>query len=164
MSTDYIIKNVLNGLPLLDWKNKTFGVKLSTTFPVRTKCKYCLGSPTEYYYIRTPIKWLNPNRIRDQFDAMKKWLKRLTSDHYLDDHPREFVGISSFNFYLPYSKFNPALHHKRGVKPVEDIIEILSCDCRRSNWAFVQKAHQNRPDILCREARSTYPHKYEDWY
>jgi hypothetical protein len=95
------------------------------------------------------------------FDVIKPYIKRLSSDHYLWDDPKFFASTTTFEFPATYNKYRPKLHRTRGAKPTFDVVEFLTCDCARTNWAFSEKAVENRREINQRKARYRFPHKFE---
>lgn len=143
------------------YKPDIIRVRLSTPFLVRTKCKFCNGLPTIYYYVQNPSLWFDPRRVTDQLEFVKKYVKRMGSSHYLYDDPKYFTGEATFGHQVTYKGYRPKLHRTRGVSPHLDIIEHLTCECGRANWAFTEKSVQNRPEIMARKARHRFPQKFE---
>ncbi|SRR5258708_7669090 len=139
-------------------------INLSTPFPVRTRCRYCGKGPEHYYASKTATKWFNPNRIKDASKHYQKHIKRMIFDYYLDSLPKDFCFISPFTHTVLYKSYNPALHKKRGIPPVNDYVEFLCCNCGRTTWGFSQKSIGARHEITQRKARYSYPVKFDDWY
>jgi hypothetical protein len=145
-------------------KQKYIRINLSTTFPVRTRCKFCGKGPEHYYAAKTAIKWFNPNRSKDLAKHVQKFMKRMIYNYYLIEAPKDFKSTTPYTHTVAYKGYYPTLHKKRNVPAVNDYIEFLCCDCGRSQWSFSQKATSSRPEITQRKARHNYPHKFDDWY
>jgi len=147
----------------LNIKPSTVKVNMSCTFPVRTKCRFCLRGPEHYLMERLPIKWFNPKHSKNIAAHAGKHIKRMVDDFYLAASPKFFTGIRPFSFDIPALKYNPCLHTKRGVMVMGDV-DTLSCECGRSAWYFSDKANILRDDIIHRKARYKYPRKFDDWF
>jgi hypothetical protein len=145
-------------------KPQSVKINAASTFPVRAKCRFCMKGPTHYFAQKLPVKWYNPKRIKELFDAASKYFKRMSQDFYLIEKPTAFTGIAAFSCYPVYKSYNPALHTKRGIPAFDDVIECLACYCGRTTWGFAQKSIVYRPDILFRKARYKYPVKFDDWF
>lgn len=143
------------------YKPEIVRVNLSTPFLVRSRCKFCAGLPTHYYYIRNATMWYNPRKPIDHFKQMTKYVKRMCSDHYLMEEPKYFVEMASFSHPVSYKGYRPRLHRTRGSSATQDVVEFLMCDCGRSSWAFSDKAVKYRPEIVARKARYRFPQKFE---
>lgn len=127
------------------------------------KCRFCGKGPDFYYDVEYPIRWLDPRKNLSIFLRYQKYIKRFCFNYYLRDQPRYFLGIAFLAHVPHYKKYNPRLHKNRGVSPVSDNLEFLSCTCGQTSWAFNDKSIQSRPEIHERKARHKYPHKFEDW-
>jgi len=91
---------------------------------------------------------------------MKKWLKRMTQDWYLDVEPRYFQEITNFSHAVDYKGYNPKIHHTRGIDPRNNIVEFISCWSGCTIWAFADKATKKRPEIANRKSRILHPQKF----
>lgn len=143
------------------YKPEVIRVRLSSPFLARTKCKYCGGAPSIYFYVKNATLWVNPRKMVELFDVIRPYIRRMGADHYLWDDPKYFTSISTFEFPLTLNKYRPRIHRTRGAKSTADVVEFLTCDCARSNWAFSDKAVENRREINQRKARYRFPHKFE---
>lgn len=150
---------------ILYWEPRAKNIKinLSTVFPVRTKCKYCGTGPTHYFAHPVVYKWFNPTKARDNFKYIQKTLKRMNYDYYLKESPKIFRATVHLTHTVNYKGYNPALHRKRGVPPINDYLEMMVCGCGISQWAYSQKSSVARPEITQRRARYSYPAKFKDW-
>ena len=135
-------------------------INLSTPFTVRTRCTKCAKNPSIYYYIRNPVMWFNPNKIRAQFSFVRKFVSRMCSDLYLNEDPKDFHTSNYLGFSTSFKSYRPRLHRTRGSKAVSDIVEYLACDCGGSVWAFSDKAVRGRAEIVFRKGRYKYPQKF----
>lgn len=135
-------------------------INYSTPFTLRARCKFCGSGPTHYYYTRSDTLWFNPNRIKEHFDLMKKYCKRMCSNYYLIDDPKYFNSLIGFSFFVSFNKYRPKLHSGRGTHPVFDLVEHLRCECTRTDWAFYDKSTITRPEIFNRKSRFKFPEKY----
>lgn len=135
-------------------------VNLSSTFPVRTKCKYCLSGPTYYSSDSIFFRRLNIQDARQYQKVVKRmmkinrnWYSELSFSHFLDKS-----GISILFHKPTYMGHHPTLYRKRGVSD-RDIEEYFVCTCFKTKWKFHFKATQSCPEIAHRRARYSYPTK-----
>ena len=147
------------------YKKEIVKINLSETFMVRSKCKYCAEQPSIYYYVKNPLLWQDPSRIKEIFAFIKKYVHRMCSDFYLMEDPSSFYHISFFGFKTSFSGYNPKLHKTRTpwafYKQETEITEFLTCECGRTSWAFTDKTAKYRPEIVLRKARYRYPQKFD---
>jgi hypothetical protein len=156
----YYIGDFFDGL---EPNAKLVRINLSTTFLIRTKCKFCASGPVHYFVGKSAIKWFDPHKAKDNFKFYFKFIKRMNYDFYLDENPKQYTSMSPFTHTPTYKGYYPTLHKKRGVPVINDFIEYLCCDCGRSKWVFSQKSTRQRPEITNRKAKNSYPMKFEDW-
>ncbi len=150
------------GIPInISDKQEFIKVRLSTPFLVRTKCKYCGGAPSFYWYTRNSTMWFNPRKEVEYLDAFKRLFRRFNFDFYLFEEPKYFTKTTAFN-YTPLNSYRPRLHRTRGTNPVFDKTEYLSCDCGRATWAFAQKAGDQRLEKKHRRSRHCFPNEFID--
>lgn len=144
------------------YKIEIIKINISSPFMVRTRCVECGGAPNYYFYARKPYLYKEANQQVIGSKWMRGFVKRLTSDWYLDSEPRYFHDIEEFSFTLDDKGYLPNLHRSRGgSKYKEDVIEFVGCDCGQTVWAFNQKSTKNRPEIVNRKGRYTYPNRFE---
>jgi hypothetical protein len=148
-------------LAFRNYKSEIIRINLSTPFLVKNRCKECGSHPSIYYYIRNRNLWLDPRRVLKDFDILKKYYKRMCSDHYMMLSPKYFTDLGSFSHQVGYKGFLPKLHRSRGRSIISNIAEFLMCECGATSWAYADKAVINCPEIANRKARSKYPQKFE---
>lgn len=141
-------------------KQEFIKIRLSTPFVVRTKCKYCGGAPSFYWYTRNSTMWFNPRKEIEYLDCFKNLFSRFAFDFYLTEEPKYFTKINAFTYVV--NSYRPRLHRTRGTNPVFDKVECLTCDCGRATWAFNQKAGDLRLEKKHRRARHCFPNKFID--
>jgi hypothetical protein len=141
-------------------------INLSTPFPTRARCKYCGKHPEVYFYMREPYLFRDATKVtRSAWSAFMRMITgRLTGDFYLSASPSEYRNVSDFA-YKPDHKYNPKAHKNKGVPATENKVEYLMCgnSCGKTVWAFTDKAIVNRPEILNRKARATFPKKIDSY-
>lgn len=165
MGTRVVFKydeKVTNLAHLFNIKPNKIRINASTTFPVRSKCRFCMSGAVNYFVQNTPPKWFNPRRIIDMSRHFHKHTKRMCQNFYWIESPKEFTSIIAFSWYPSEKSYNPALHNKRGTIPVNHAVEFLSCGCGRTAWGFEQK--DAKITTTKRKARYSYPQKFEDWF
>lgn len=145
----------------LMYKSEIVGINLSTPFVIKGRCKKCGSYPDIYYFLRNHTLWLDPNRIVKQSSVFRKYWTRLCSDHYLSEQPRYVSGTSSFTHAVDGKSYKCRLHKNRGVNPVLDLEEFLTCQCGGTTWAFHDKSTRHRPEIVNRKAKRNFPQKFE---
>lgn len=142
------------------YKSEIVKVNLSSSFVYRTICLKCGSRPLYYYYTRNPIMWYDPHKNRDIFDFIRKYFKRLSPDNYsLDD----FVYSSKIGYYnhpVNYKGYKPKLHRTRGVDPILDLVEHLTCNCGYTVWSFSDKSVRSRPEINNRKCKYKHSNKF----
>lgn len=143
------------------YKPEIIRIRLSTPFITRTRCKFCQGPPTIYYYVRNATLWFNPRKITEEFEWVKKHFQRLGLDYFMSADPKDYHGTSPYRHSPIYKGYRPKLHRTRGALPTFDIVEFVTCDCQQSTWAYSEKAVEKRPEIMQRKARFRFPNKFE---
>lgn len=135
-------------------------VNISTPFTQRTKCKFCCGGPSFYYYLRSSL-FLDPKTPMNFISWIKKHYYRMCSDDYLFDSPKDFTDLSHLSYDIPYMNYSAILHRTRGVSQRRNFIQYLGCDCGKTKWAFYYASAANRPEIINRKGRTNLPYKYK---
>ena len=145
------------------YKMERIRINVSSSFMARAVCKECGEGPSYYYYVRKPFMWKDARQQITSSKWFRDWIKRLTSDWYLDSEPRYFHDIKEFSAGFEDAHYTPTLHMKRGFVQVEkdNVVEMLGCDCGATVWAFNQKSTKNRPEITNRKGRYKYPKDFE---
>lgn len=142
-----------------EYKPEIIRVRLSTPIMVRTRCKHCMGLPSIYYYLRNPTMWFSPRKALDASSHIKKLIGLIQQRSPILP-PKYYTSASLLAHNIMYAKYRPKLHRTRGCSAVFDVVEILTCDCMQTTWAFTDKAVSNRPEIACRKARYRFPNKF----
>ncbi len=75
--------------------------------------------------------------------------------------PKHYTSASLMSHNMIHAKYRPRLHRTRGSSAIFDVVDIITCDCMKTTWAFSDKAITNRPEIYCRKARHRFPTKFE---
>lgn len=145
-------------------KRQSTRIKLSSTFPIRARCKSCMKGPQFYYIQKLPIKWWDHKHSQRVSQQYYKHIERMCYDFYLIERPKDFEGIMSFTWTHPGKSYNPVFHSKRGVPIMDDMVEFLACECWKTIWAFNQKSTIARGEITHRKARYNYPRKFDDMF
>jgi hypothetical protein len=133
-------------------------INLSSTFPVRAKCPKCKDD-CYYYWYHVPSYFDDPSSSFSIFNWFKKYINKMNSDWYLDTEPRQNHNLSHFNFVWSEKSFKPRLLHTRGISN-NTRMEFITCQCGDYVWAYTQQSIKNRPEIINRKARTSYPKKY----
>ena len=145
-----------------DYKFEIIGVNFSSTFMAKSRCKKCGSHPAVYYYTRNKYLWLDPhNAINSHLSVLKKYTKRMCSDHYMMISPKYFTNLISFSQSTSYKGYLPKLHNSRGRNFSSNIAEFLMCECGDTSWAFSDKAVRGCPEVFNRKSRFKYPQKFE---
>lgn len=141
--------------------NEIIVVNLSTPFLIKNKCKECGSNPVTYFYVRNKTLWIDPNRIIQSFDLLKKYYKRMCSDYYMKVSPKYFNDLSHFSYYTLYKSYLPKLHHTRGRDLSPNVSEFLMCECGATSWIFSNLSAKKCPEVVNRKSRYSYPHKFD---
>lgn len=142
------------------YKPRIIQVNLSSSFVARTKCVQCGQEPQVYYYANKPYLFIDPKGAQNLFKSMTKWMKRMSSDWFMEAEPKFFKEMSAFNHMVDYKGYNPRLHKSRGVNPQTNTIQYISCWSGCTVWAFSDSANTERQEISQRKSRHKYPQKF----
>lgn len=127
-------------------------INISNSFIHRARCAKCGNQPKYYYISANPILYNDPNKNKNNFKFIKKYYKRISSDHKIDD----FRFASKLNYYnhsVNYKSYNPKLHRVKGADAKFNLIESLTCECGYTFWYFTEKSIKNRSEILNRKSK-----------
>lgn len=133
---------------------------ISSTFPLRSKCRHCMSSPNRYYCLKSPTLWFSP----ESQNKMYHWIKRNINRTCLDlftNFSFKIDSVSEFSHPVNYKGFRPKLHKNKWVHPFMEYIDILVCKCGKTSWAFYQRSSKNRPEIYNRKGKYDAPIDYE---
>lgn len=161
---DKLDKEIRELLKRIDpmYKPELIRVNISSTFLARTRCVECGKGPTMYYVTHKPYVWKNVRHFIASSKLSRAWIKRFTSDWYMQSSPKFINKIPDFSFALDDKQYRPTLFRTRGeVKHFDNVVELIGCECSATMWAFNQKSTQNRPEITNRKGRYSYPQKFE---
>ena len=140
-------------------KNNLIKISMSSLFPLKNRCKFCMSMPKYYYSIRPSGVFQDHEIIQFINNWIVSNIKRMCHDFYLTEMPKNFPNNRSFGHVVDYKGFNPRLH--RSSKNCNNtIIDHLSCECGKTSWAFNQTGSKNKPEISQRKARITYSTKF----
>lgn len=148
---------------ILKDKNSKFKINVSSTFAVRTKCKFCNYGPTHYYYSKNPPSTVSHREALNFFNWVKKYYSRFCRDFYLFEDPANISSTKILNHSVNYKGFRAKLHKNKGVSPSIDFTDCLVCDCGKTTWAFYQRSSLNRLEIINRKGRYGYKTIYEKY-
>jgi hypothetical protein len=148
-----------------DWdSSQSVQVNLSSSFVVRSRCKFCATGPKHYIISKLSTKWYDHSMIKDRFTSYVKRLKRMNYDFYLTVSPKVFNSVGFLTHTAFYKGYNPALHKNISLSPIANYMEYLACGCGRTQWGFAQKSSASRPEIASRKSRYKYPRKFDYRY
>ncbi len=145
------------------YKIETIRVNISSSFMARARCKECGQGPSYYYNDRKYKLFHDIGKFLEASKLWKSWVKKFNYDWYLEMQPKYFSTLEDFRFRLEDRRYSPLLHRTRGsdVSRDENVIEMVSCDCGGTIWAFNNKSTKKRPEITNRKGRYGYPQKFE---
>jgi hypothetical protein len=148
-----------------DWdSSQSVQINLSSSFLVKSRCKFCVSGPKHYVISKLSTKWIDHSMVKDRFAAYVKRLKRFNYDFYLSVSPKVFNSINFLTHTVFYKGYNPALHKNVGVPAAANYMEYLTCNCGLTQWGFAQKSAASRPEIVLRKAKYNYPRKFDYQY
>lgn len=114
-------------------KNLSFKINISSTFLVRSKCKFCLSGPVSFYFSIMPPKLLQPIPFNNGYLPSR-------ATHLIYNHG-----------------YSPKIHMSRNTIP-DDISEMVCCKCHETRWKINFLSHKSlRPEILHRKGKFNYP-------
>ncbi len=133
-------------------KPEIFRVRISSTFMVRTLCKYCQKGPSYHYFMRNPPAHKDVRQALQHKEYLKYMLDVIRKRHDWEEPKHSMISDFSFE----NSPYRPRGHHTRGVNTLFEVVEVLTCECMRTSWAFTDKAAETRPEINHRMGRHRY--------
>jgi hypothetical protein len=142
------------------FKSEIVKIRLSESFMARARCKFCKGPPEFYYYLRNASMYIDVRSSNNVFQRWKKAISRFNRTNFNFD-PKYMNGASFMSHPTSWTKYRPRLHRTRGTDPTFDIVEVVCCDCMRTQWCFSDKAIQDRPEINQRKSNKRFPVKFE---
>jgi hypothetical protein len=137
---------------------KQVSINLSFTSLVKSKCKFCGGSPYIYfcYYDLQPTKYFYFRNY-----PRKKKIKRTSLLWW--GNPSNLTSISFLNFSLGDNQHFDSRLENRRFNSFSKIhyIESLSCSCLRTQWFFKFK-NVDSLEIIFRKSRNCHSQKFDD--
>jgi hypothetical protein len=131
-------------------------VKLSTPFLLKSKCRNCGTSGLYYYIIRNGAFFISPEGSKLISEIYQRFTKRMCSDYYLMDSPSKYRSNSFFNYSKSHKGYNPKIYKNLNVKSNNNNVEIFSCECGKTQWAFGNTNDDNRPEICNRKSNRAF--------
>lgn len=147
------------------YKQELIRINISSSFMARARCKECGKGPAHYYNDRKSRVFEDIIMFLESSQFWRRWLKRFNRSWYLEMEPRYFSTMEDIGkFSLEDKHYNPLLHRTRGsnLGREENVIEMVTCQCGGTVWAFNNKSTKKRPEIKNRKGRYSYPQKF-DW-
>lgn len=142
------------------YKKEINKVSLSSSFMARCRCSRCSGVPNIYYYIHNTTPYPDPKTLQNVFAIISKRARRMGSDHYLTDSPKEYTSLSEFSQGTGFKRYDPKIHYTRGLNLGFYVTEYLMCDCGHTMLAFTQKSAKGRPEITMRKSHKNFPKRF----
>jgi len=129
-------------------------IKISSSFPVRTLCKYCLTGPTYYFRVsKKKIKRKPDNQIN-----YKHYSTRLEPDDFIITC--RSLKIKDVSYSTNFIAYNPKIHRQRKLLRSINVDDILYCECSLTNWAFNVSSSKGRKEIEQRKSKITFDKKF----
>jgi hypothetical protein len=130
-------------------------VNLSYTFMIKNICKYCMGSPSFYYFTRGKKSYESPTQCRTNFNSSYMNIRDI---YYEMIEPKVCRNNDYFKFSLDMG-YCARIHKNLGANKYGGFIDHATCKCGKTHWAFPQSLSLKRPDIVNRSSRALYPFK-----
>lgn len=145
-----------------EYKPKTVGISLSSSFMAKARCRYCGERPTHYFGMYKQNYWDDVSHYRSFTPRNWRWVRRMCSSWYKGYEPKEFNSVFDFTFRLDYKNYRVTLHRARGVdiSMRDNIIDCVTCECGRTVWAFNQSSTKKRPEVANRKGKYAYPQRF----
>lgn len=136
-------------------------INISTTFPMRARCKACGSAPSYYYMVRRPYHIHDHNIATNIASWIRNWIERMGDINVYVGDPR-YILTKDISHFVDYKGYNPRPHLM--IKSFKDdrnnVYEVVGCDCGHSTWIFTDKSAQKSPEIVNRKGRYKYPQEY----
>lgn len=138
-------------------------INISSSFLARARCKSCGKGPSFYFSVQKPYMYFLVNQRLFTSKAIRGWIKNLISNWHLPLSPKYCHNMGGFKLSFDDKHFIPILHRTRGsgVMDKNNIIDMISCDCGETTWAYNEKSIKDRPEITQRKGRYSYPQKFK---
>lgn len=148
-------------------KNKKYPIvkcqlKASSTFLIRTRCKFCASPPSYYYCYPKGLPYKDHDKMKKHTAEDKNYIvfnKEIFNDYYF--YSGNFTNYQlKANNYLPHDNFNIASHRKNkliGAAPWKNKEECLVCKCGKTFWDFDDLFKSQYPEVVNRRAPYAHP-------
>lgn len=138
-------------------------VNLSSTFPLKSRCKYCSSDPKHYYLART----ISAFQDHEVIIYINMWIasnhKRMCKDYYLAEMPRNYNVISNFGHSVDYKGYSPRYHRNSKYHNLHanlNMIDYVTCRCGKTRWAFNDTVARYKRETIQRKSRVLFKTKY----
>lgn len=138
-------------------------INISSSFRIRTCCKHCLGKPAFIYHLPLSFVWKDVSDYLADSEYGRKFFTTSSPWNLMRHEPRLFNGITEFNLILDDKGFLPRVHYMKSIlitkkhEHYATVIEIFSCKCGGTTWAFNQRSVIFRPEIVMRKGKYSFP-------
>lgn len=140
-------------------KSNFIKVNVSSSFVNRARCLYCGKIPTLYFYLKNKPSLHDITSHKFVTKHIVSYIDRLCSDFYLIEAPSNFISITYFSFQSNFNNFNVKQHRTRSSN-YQELLENVTCECGRTEWAFHQKDAKYNSVLLHKKSRIYYPNKF----
>jgi hypothetical protein len=140
--------------------NVNFRINISSSFMHRARCNKCSGTPINsvfnYFFVKNPNAWKDHSHNTNKNKYLLSKLKRMCENYYLQNSPRNYKSISSFNHSVSYNSYIVKMHKNIGVEPFSDFVDFITCRCGFTTWSFYERSIGNRPEIKNKKGKYGY--------
>lgn len=142
-SNNFFYKTLYNG---------KLEVNYSSSFLKRTKCKFCLSGPSNYFYIRD-IDNLSDlsvylKHVRNFINLKMKKINYSYDSSYMSS----VKSVTSYQHSVNYKGIKVKSHRKKNYL-LHEYIEVLVCKCSQTCWTFNEQTSSNIPESSNRRSR-----------
>lgn len=146
--------------PKRHYKREVNKISLSSSFMARTRCSQCAGFPVIYYYIHNTTPYADPKTLQNIFSLISKRVRRMGTDHYLEDEPKHYTSLGNFSQGSGFKRYDPKIHYTRGLNLGFNVTEFLMCECGHTMLGFTQKSVKRKMEVSMRKSYKFYPKKF----
>jgi hypothetical protein len=126
-------------------------INVSASFVARTKCKFCLTGPKNYFAYYTFNYDLDMEK--EEMIYQQKHAKRFCSNWYQDSAVKPSSMTHMCNLGKYYRSSVSATVYKGNQKDSTHYIEYCMCDCRKTVWFINELQGIFHPEIKNRISR-----------
>ena len=129
------------------------GINSSSSFPFRTRCKFCKSYPQYYIFILDRLRFKDFRislRVSQKFLTMFAIAPKAQATL---NQPSDFRKISTLSFKSVHSKVSPRYNKNYGLSEDTDnaFMDAVTCACNKTIWRF--KA-EDQKDMKSKRSRS----------